>query len=232
MFAAHINAKAEKRNLKGRRKKYLNMDNKTFFYAFRQGVVQNVEGEGGNCTSVALIKAAVDVLGIDKVFEERKTAKGIECVLKDKTTLALTTEELALAKKESAFVICEDIESDEEQKLFTSILNCAHRCFAVIAKHVQLNGELYDGSRSKPFKTFEEALESVNDGLYAPLSYHYLGLSKNVERMPNLSRTVGKHGIVTWSAHHTVYACDGYYDLRGVMRKMRPKYFGRFRIVA
>lgn len=39
--------------------------------AFRQGIV----AEGGNCASIAVIKAAIDVFGVGKVFEHKKPAK-------------------------------------------------------------------------------------------------------------------------------------------------------------
>lgn len=201
------------------------------FYAFRQGIAQTDEDTGGNCTSVALIKAAIDAFGLDNVFIASPTANGYDINLKNGAKLEVSNQELKQAAAGSGFVLCEDIADAEEQTLYERILSYAHLCFTVIIKQAQLHGEPFNGTERTVYKNFSEAMYGVNDGLSAPSCYYFLGLEKHAQPMGWLSSTHGINAIVSWSAHHTVYVCDGFYDQRGRKAKMRPKYASRFRII-
>lgn len=217
--------------LKSRQLKTKNMINNHLFYAFHQGMVQSKSEVAGNCASVALIKAAIDAFGIGNVFAVSDIAGGKSITLKNNQVLTLTNAEIEMAADASAFVLGTDVDNAAEEALFRQIFDYANLCFAVIVKHVHVSGEMFSMTDIVQYQTFEDALENVNDGLYAPLCYHYLGLESHIKNMGVFSSTSGLKAIVSWSAGHVVYTKDGFYDDHGVRRRMKLKYYDRFMVI-
>jgi hypothetical protein len=123
-----------------------------------------------------------------------------------------------MAKRESSFVPS-DTESEEK--------NYAHLCFATMCKMVQIHGD-YSQRFSKFIipNSFEQAVETINDGTYTPEVYELLGLEKNVT--PPVRYKLKKHisddcGMVVWTASHAMFAADGYFDLYGDRTKFKSR---------
>jgi len=205
-------------------------ENGELFYAFYQGEVASDENVAGNCASVALIKAAIARFGIGHVFQTEGIENGYKVKLRNGKEFSLNKNELEKAKTASA--LQRGTGSNEDvQRLYDEILDYAHLCFAVIVKYVYIYGEVCENNIVKKVSSFDEAVKSVNDGLYTPLCYYHLGLENHIRKMKRLSSTNGLNAIVGWSLHHAVYINDQRYDNRGEPEGMTPKYYGRFQII-
>jgi hypothetical protein len=204
--------------------------NDELFYAFAQGQVLTNTLSAGNCASVALIKAAIEAFGLNAVFNQVETSDGFEITLRNGQTIQLTKTEHQQAKKASAFMPGKGKDA-QQQAVFDGIREYAYLCFAVIVKHVALHGEVFKKGHSVPAADWTEAIEMVNDGLYTPLCYHYLGLENHVRKLKDLSSTKGRGAIVAWSGGHAVYVNDQRYDKGGAPAAMRPRFYGRFQII-
>lgn len=201
------------------------------FAVFVQGTGGNGEG---NCASVALIKASIVTFGIDSVFEEVWKGDTAFITLKSNERLMLSRSEVEYAAAAARFSTkpsrCDS--SDFEQK--DRLRKYAHLCFAVICKMVQIQYE-QDGK----CLTFSETVADVNDGLYTPNVYRYLGLTDFVRHsrrglfgIPALRiiNSRNKNGLVgvAWRSKHAVFISNGHYDLYGCKRKITPRYYGSF----
>ncbi len=187
------------------------IDSEVLFKSFRQG-------QRANCASIALIKASLEVYGLNNLFfiinEKNETTKYI---LKDSSIVLLSKEELALADSSAGFEIIEESQDSR------AILKYAKLTYAIMAKHKQ-NIENY--------KTFVEALEDLEYGANAEDVYKYLGFKKR-KQVIKLKRFSGGNlcGLIAWSPAHAVYACDGYMDYHGRKATLWAKYSGRIQIV-
>lgn len=96
------------------------------FNAFKQG---NVNG-GGNCASIALIKASIGTFGVRKVFtySKNKLDGSILVKLRNDSTFKVTYNEIQQATNENGFV--SKVQAQEAKR----IKNYADTCFAVIIK--------------------------------------------------------------------------------------------------
>jgi cold shock CspA family protein len=205
--------------------------NDELFYAFAQGQVVSNDLSAGNCASVALIKAAIEAFGLNNVFDHIQTPAGYEVTLKNGQKIQVTTAEYQKAKKASAFRSGKGKDA-QQQAVLDEIREYAYLCFAVIIKHVDLYGEVFKKGYTVPAASWAEAVEMVNDGLYTPLCYYYLGLENHVRKLRELSSTKGRGAIVAWSGGHAVYVNDQRYDKGGAPAAMRPRFYGRFQIIS
>ena len=109
------------------------------------------QGPGGNCATVATIKAAMHTFGqspTDIYREVRRLDGGYRVTMRDNYTLTLTDRELAVASRASQF-----IGPDK------GMLKDAHFLFAVSAKRAhEENNDTTAG------ESFDAGVESLNDG--------------------------------------------------------------------
>ena len=119
--------------------------------------------------------------------------------------MSLLNTELNYAKDNCGFV---PLENDNDIK--TQIREYAKLCFAVICKSKMLIEE---------YKTYEEAVDDVNNGESAFEAPQYLGL-ENLTRDVRYKDTSDFGGIVAHSVHHTVYVSMGYFDDYGTPNKL------------
>ncbi|WP_347052186.1 hypothetical protein [Flavobacterium olei] len=191
---------------------YSQLSSDKIFESFKQG-------ERTNCSSIAFIKASLNIYGLDNLFISEKTADdSYKITLKNNATFNLNSRELNRAKVSADFVFIKD-NCDSEK-----IIDYAVLTYAVMAKYKQI----IDNEA-----TFEEALEDLEDGaVYTPTIYKYLGfkLGKQIQK---LKRETGSEfcGVVAWSKAHAVFVCEDFMDYYGNKKSIYIKYPGRFRII-
>lgn len=177
------------------------------------------QGERTNCSSIAFIKAALNVYGLDNLFVSEKVNDSLQKItLKNDASFNLKDEEIRKAKFSAGFVYIKD--NCESEK----ITDYAVLTYAVMAKYKQI----IDNE-----STFDRALEDLEDGaVYTPTIYKYLGfkIGKQIEK---LKRQSGSEycGVVAWSTAHAVFVCEEFMDYYGNKKSIWIKYPGRFRII-
>ena len=168
--------------------------------AFKQGVIDG----SGNCASIALIKAAIDRYGVGNVFSSLRDASGERyfVILHSGKELMLTYEEIERAARKAKF-------TESSDPTVRAIKLYADTCFAVMAKHLQVNQSLQaDASK---YDDFDKAIEDLNDGFFTPAIAEVLGL-----RITPIKSTVRvirrKSAAVVYNVYHAAYASYGIYD--------------------
>ncbi|MEP7095921.1 MAG: hypothetical protein ABI793_17785 [Flavobacterium sp.] len=191
---------------------YAQLSSDQIFESFKQG-------ERTNCSSIAFIKAALNIYGLDNLFTAEKTADSLYIItLKNHASFKLKNDELDKAKFSAGFVFIKT--NDESRK----IKDYAILTYAVMAKYKQIIDRE---------STFEKALEDLEDGeVYTPTIYKYLGFEKGKQIEP-LKRLSGSEnsGVVAWSSAHAVFVSEEYMDYYGNKKNIWGKYPGRFRII-
>jgi len=177
------------------------------------------QGERTNCSSIAFIKASLNVYGLDNLFVTEKIDDSIyKITLKNNASFNLKNEEIKRAKISADFVYIKDNCESEKIKDYAVLT------YAVMAKYKQIiNREA----------TFDKALEDLEDGsVYTPTIYKYLGfkLGKQIQK---LKRQSGSEfcGVVAWSTAHAVFVCEDFMDYYGNKKSIWIKYPSRFRII-
>lgn len=177
------------------------------------------QGERTNCSSIAFIKASLNVYGLDNLFVTEKINDNLQKItLKNDASFDLKNEEINKAKISAGFLFIKD--NCESEK----IRDYAVLTYAVMAKYKQIIDKE---------ATFDRALEDLEDGaVYTPTIYKYLGfkLGKQIQK---LKRQSGSEfcGVVAWSKVHAVFVCEEFMDYYGNKKSIWIKYPGRFRII-
>jgi hypothetical protein len=191
---------------------YSQLSSDKIFESFKQG-------ERTNCSSIAFIKASLNVYGLDNLFIAEKVNDSLQKItLKNNASFNLKNEELKKAKVSAGFVYIKD--NCESEK----ITEYAMLVYAVMAKYKQIIDKE---------ETFDKALEDLEDGeVYTPTIYKYLGfeIGKQIQK---LKRQSGSEfcGVVAWSTAHAVFVCEDFMDYYGNKKSIWEKYPGRFRII-
>ncbi|OIV40419.1 hypothetical protein [Flavobacterium johnsoniae] len=191
---------------------YAQLSSDKIFESFKQG-------ERTNCSSIAFIKASLNVYGLDNLFAAEQINDSLYKIkLKNDAEFNLKSEEIDKAKVSAGFIYIKD--NCESEK----ITDYAVLTYAVMAKYKQIIDKE---------STFDRALEDLEDGaVYTPTIYKYLGfkLGKQIQR---LKRQSGSEycGVVAWSKAHAVFVCEEFMDYYGNKKSIWIKYPGRFRII-
>ncbi|WP_228526573.1 MULTISPECIES: hypothetical protein [unclassified Flavobacterium] len=191
---------------------YSQLSSDKIFESFKQG-------ERTNCSSIALIKASLNVYGLDNLFVTEKVNESLyKITLKNNASFDLKSDEIDKARFSAGFVFIKD-NCESEQ-----ITDYAILAYAVMAKYKQIIDK---------DATFEKALEDLEDGeVYTPTIYKYLGFEKG-KQVQKLKRQSGNEfcGVVAWSTAHAVFVCEEFMDYYGNKKSIWIKYPGRFRII-
>ncbi len=191
---------------------YSQLSSDKIFESFKQG-------ERTNCSSIAFIKASLNVYGLDNLFvTEKVNDTTYKITLKNNASFNLKNEELNKAKFSADFVFIKD-NCESEQ-----ITDYAVLTYAVMAKYKQIIDKK---------ATFDKALEDLEEGeVYTPTIYKYLGFKEGKE-IQKLKRESGSEfcGVVAWSTAHAVFVCEDFMDYYGNKKSIYIKYPGRFRII-
>ncbi|KAF2508107.1 hypothetical protein [Flavobacterium foetidum] len=191
---------------------YSQLSSDKIFESFKQG-------ERTNCSSIAFIKAALNIYGLDNLFVTEKQADDtFKITLKNNASFTLNNNELQRARISAGFVFIKD--NCESEK----IIEYAVLTYAVMAKYKQIIDKE---------ETFDKALDDLESGeVYTPTIYKYLGfqLGKQIQK---LKRQSGSEycGVVAWSTAHAVFVCEDFMDYYGNKKSLWIKYPGRFRII-
>ena len=187
------------------------VDSEKLFKSFKQG-------DRTNCASIALIKASLNIYGLNNLFTLDETnPNAIKATLKDNSIVILNQEELTKAEKSAGFVIIEDSQDSKD------IIKYAILTYAVMAKHKQ---------NIEDYKTYQEALDDLEYGAFAGDVAKYLGFKKGKQFVKHWRATGGGNcGLIAWSPAHAVYACNGIMDYHGTKRPLWAKYSGRIQII-
>ncbi|MDR7370336.1 hypothetical protein [Flavobacterium aquidurense] len=191
---------------------YSQLSSDKIFESFKQG-------ERTNCSSIAFIKASLNVYGLDNLFITEKLNDSLyKITLKNNASFNLKSDEINEAKLSADFVyIKENCDSEK-------IKNYAILTYAVMAKYKQIIDKK---------STFDKALEDLEEGeVYTPTIYKYLGFKEGKE-IQKLKRESGSEycGVVAWSTAHAVFVCEEFMDYYGNKKSIWIKYPGRFRII-
>ncbi|MFD2940117.1 hypothetical protein [Flavobacterium notoginsengisoli] len=191
---------------------YSQLSSQKIFESFKQG-------ERTNCSSIAFIKASLNVYGLDNLFVTDTINNNVfKITLKNNDSFDLKSEELDRARISAGFVYIKD-NCDTEK-----ITDYAVLTYAVMAKYKQIIDRE---------STFDKALEDLEDGtVYTPTIYKYLGFSVG-KQVQKLKRESGSEfcGVVAWSKAHAVFVCEEFMDYYGNKKSIWIKYPGRFRII-
>ncbi|RIV47530.1 hypothetical protein [Flagellimonas pelagia] len=174
------------------------METKELIKAFKQG-------KTGNCVSIAIIKAGIQIFGIDKVFNHLWVDDICEVTMRDGYELSFTREEFIKGEKGSKFQLLNNKE----------IFDYANLCFTVMAKRAQV--EENDDFENM---TFEKAIETLNDGEYYRHGPDWIGLQYNI--LNTKRKHVWKQkGVVGASKKHCFFASEGIEDDYGRIEYIR-----------
>ncbi|CAI2768366.1 hypothetical protein [Flavobacterium collinsii] len=191
---------------------YSQLSSDKIFESFKQG-------ERTNCSSIAFIKASLNVYGLDNLFvNEKMEDNSHKIILKNNASFNLKEEEINKATISAGFIYIKD--NCESEK----ITDYAILTYAVMAKYKQIIDKI---------STFDEALEDLEDGsVYTPTIYKYLGF-KEGKQVLKLKRQSGSEfcGVVAWSTAHAVFVCEDFMDYYGNKKSIWIKYPGRFRVI-
>jgi hypothetical protein len=170
------------------------------FNAFKQGIVEVEAKKGGNCTSVAIIKAAIGVHGVDSVFKIEKKATTNVVTLKDERTFEISDVEIAFASTKAKFIPGDTIIAEVKKVYEYALL-----CFAVLCKSEQ--------QLNRKDKSYEYVVDKVNTGYTTSEIYNLLGLKKiYLGDNPSYETLKQYKNVLVWNSAHAVYYSEGYYD--------------------
>lgn len=179
-------------------------ENKEIFNAFKQGVVKG----GGNCVSIALIKAGFSKYGFDSLFLETKKEDSLYTILlRDGTIVKLGEVELKQASEKAGFKLKDSTRFSIQFKSF------AEFCFAVICKRAE--------SINK-HDSYNAAIDDVNNGYTTKISNKLLGLKFKKIRPYRASKIKSMEHLIVYNTVHAVYASKGYYDEVGSEYGLSP----------
>ncbi len=168
------------------------MDTFDLIKSFRQGGT-------GNCVSIAIIKAGIQIFGLGRIFDHHWEGDTCSVTMRDGYQLEFTKAELEIGSSGSRFIPL----GNEE------VFNYANLCFTAMAKRAQIeeNDDFED-------MTFEKAIETLNDGEYYLHGPDWIGLRHHVRRSGR--RYVWQYrGMIGASSRHAFFASQGYEDNYG-----------------
>ncbi len=177
------------------------------------------QGGTGNCVSIAVIKAGIQIFGINKVvhFEESTDGK-YAFIMKDGFEGILSESELEEAKVGSKFL---PLENDK-------VLDYANLCFASMAKRALM--EEHEGATN-----MTQAIQSLNNGEYYYLGADWLGL-RHYKRAIGLKYVWDNLGVVGASRKHCFFCSEGIVDDYGapnrisLFERIKYRFFNYYRI--
>lgn len=179
------------------------------------------QGGTGNCVSIAVIKASIQVFGIDKVVHFSKNElNNFHFSMRDGFEDQLSHQEIDIARKESNFILLEN----------TAVFEYAVLCFAAMAKRAQIETNEDAGS-------YIEAINSLNNGEFYYMGADWLGL-RHYKRAIGLKYVWENIGVVGASSKHCFFCSEGIVDNYGSpnyingLERLKYKFFNYYRIAS
>ena len=167
---------------------------KTIFNAFKQGNVK----EGGNCVSIALIKAAYSKYGHDNIFKS-VTQKGdtYSVLMRDGSNVNFNQSELELVVSRANFKL------KDSSDLSVKFKKYAEFCFAAMCKKNQI---------LENYKSIDCAISDLNNGYMTKFSNKLLGLKFKKIKPHRANKIDQLEHLIIYNTYHAVYASNGFYD--------------------
>jgi hypothetical protein len=183
----------------------------SLFKAYRQDTANN-------CASIALIKANLNVFGLNGLYTQRKLNDTTsEFTLKDKRKITLSKRETELAK--SHFRVDT---SNAKSPYLHQVIATSQICYAIMAK--TFSDEFPERSK----KSFEKDLDYITQTSFdVRFGTNLLGTGDHTLILNRYASISGKKGVVVWSPHHTVFANNTTCDMPGnssVFKKWTKSY--------
>lgn len=177
------------------------------------------QGGAGNCVSIAVIKASIQVFGLHNVVHfQTLTPDSISFIMKDGFEGVLGQDEMAIAEAGSRFQCLEN----------RAIFDYSNKCFAAMAK--RLLDEGYGNAT-----TFTMAVSELNDGEHYHKGADFLGL-RHYRRAVGLKYVLSNIGVVGASKKHCFFCSNGLVDNYGVpdriniLERIKYRFFDYYRI--
>ncbi len=193
--------------------------------SFAQGEVNLPPPVGavGNCASIALIKASIEIFGLDNVFQKEVSVDTYQITFKNNSKVSFTEKELERSNEVAGFVL--NTKEPDKLELYTSIRDYSQIALCAMVKRVMEIGEAGEGKGD-----FEKALRALNDGANTPTLPEKLGLEDYCFGKKWYRDANGK-GLFGWLKGHTVFISQGVRDNRGKVASDVLKYPKRMQIV-
>lgn len=164
------------------------------FNAFKQGNVN----EGGNCVSIALIKAAYSKYGFDNVFKKIDGNNGTFTVtMRDDSIVTITNDDLRIVSERANFKLRDSTSFSLKFREF------AEFGFTAMCKKVQL---------LENYQTLDSAITDLNNGYTTKYSNVLLGLKFKKIKPKRANKIDHLQHLVIYNTYHAVFASNGYYD--------------------
>ncbi|MFD2941499.1 hypothetical protein [Flavobacterium notoginsengisoli] len=175
--------------------------------SFKQGRVKlpllKKIGGGGNCASVAIIKAAIGTFGFENVFKSIVIDDINQRFLVDLRDRKKTVYSLSFKNYKRAAEMC-DFEQFGTDGSSKNILEFAKFCFAVMA---EIKRNEYRINRS-----YRRAVDDLNKGESTYYIHEYLGLNANDIKDISIENLSTIKNLILWNPPHAVYSSEGFYD--------------------
>ena len=170
----------------------------------REMILSFRQGGAGNCVSIAVIKAGIQIFGVNElVLFEQQSDGVLSFIMKDGFEGTLTEHELNQAKNGSKFIL----QNNEE------IYNYANLCFASMSKRAFME-------HNENADTFQKAIATLNNGEYYFMGADWLGL-RHHKRAIGLKYVWSNAGVVGASAKHCFFCSEGLVDDHGTIDPIR-----------
>jgi hypothetical protein len=168
--------------------------NTKIFNAFKQASVT----EGGNCVSIALIKAAYSKYGDNGIFKSvEKRTDVYTVVMRDNSIISFSQEELGIVTERANFKLKDSTDFSIRFKEY------AEFCYTAMCK----KNQILEG-----YKKFNMAITDLNNGYNTKFVNRLLGLKFKKIKPHRASKINKLEHLVIYNTYHAVYASKGYYD--------------------
>jgi hypothetical protein len=190
------------------------MDYKDIIKSFRQGGT-------GNCVTIAIIKAGIEVFGVNNIFtiHQNTDDEGFAFMMRDGFEAKVSAIEVQKAKTGSRFIMLGNQE----------VFNYANICFAAMAKRAMI-----EGNDDTVDPTYEQAIDTLNDGEYYLHGPNWIGLRHHFKYIGR-KYSMMNPGCVGASRAHCFYVSNGWEDSYGTpnhLNLLERRFAHWFRITA
>lgn len=159
------------------------------------------QGGTGNCVSIAVIKAGIEIFGMYNIFRYTRNSsdEGFNFLMRDGFEAEVSQQELQMARSGSQFINLNNLE----------VYNYANICFAAMAKRAMI-----EGNDDIPNPNYLQAVATLNDGEYYLHGPSWIGLRHNIRY---IGRKFARNnpGCVGASKFHCFYVSNGIEDKYG-----------------
>lgn len=154
--------------------------------AFQNQVSGFGQGQEGNCSAIAVIKAAMDKKGAGALAGVQAQGDGFSVTMRDGAQVSLTGAELSQAR------FAANLKGpNSPAKAYAELM------YAAMAKRAQVEG--HEGAR-----TFPQALGALANGDNPYASAHLAGLSNEIRPVDPMTLG-GQDGVVAWNDVHAMF---------------------------